>query len=531
MSLHRFSEPLGLGLHIDPAHLTVLSPHYSPTKSSNNLDLPDDLDADLTEAAEVSLPTVGMAGWWQWAKDARRLKSGGVSAGVHAAVLVVLGLWTWSLDRPAEPLELVSGLIENAEPETMPDLLPPIKLETVEATLAAVATRDEVELMVTAVTKEDEVGIPGAGVGLNTPAEAELNRTVAAIGGGGLGGRKAEHRGKMLKQFGGNEQSETAVFKGLKWLAAHQEGDGKWRFNHELGPCGGYCRHAGNHPSTTASTALALLAFLGAGQTHEEGKFQMNVRRGLYHLMNRMQVTPHGGDLQEGTMYGHGMAAMALCEAYAMTRDSELKIYAQSALDFTVHAQHTGGGWRYHPGEAGDTSMLSWHLMAEKSGQMAYLKVPSDSLRLAGYYLDTVQAEDGAVYGYQKPGTGKATTAIGLLCRMYLGWPQERPALAAGVDHLDRWGPAKEDMYYNYYATQVMHHWGGDSWERWNPKMRDYLIKTQAQQGHEHGSWNFTGGSSAPGGRMYNTAMAIMTLEVYYRHLPLYNPISVGDEF
>ncbi|MFH1266905.1 MAG: hypothetical protein ABIK89_14345, partial [Planctomycetota bacterium] len=78
------------------------------------------------------------------------------------------------------------------------------------------------------------------------------------------------------------------------------------------------------------------------------------------------------------------------------------------------------------------------------------------------------------------------------------------------------------NMYYNYYATQVMRHWGGPEWEKWNPKMRDYLVATQSNQGTESGSWYFAGGHGETGGRLYNTAVALMTLEVYYRYMPLY---------
>jgi len=77
-------------------------------------------------------------------------------------------------------------------------------------------------------------------------------------------------------------------------------------------------------------------------------------------------------------------------------------------------------------------------------------------------------------------------------------------------------------MYYNYYATQVLHHWQGPEWKRWNVQMRDHLIATQAGRGHESGSWYFSGGRGDVGGRLYNTAMAVMTLEVYYRYMPLY---------
>ncbi len=88
-------------------------------------------------------------------------------------------------------------------------------------------------------------------------------------------------------------------------------------------------------------------------------------------------------------------------------------------------------------------------------------------------------------------------------------------------------------MYYNYYATQVMHHYGGYEWAQWNAAMRDYLVSTQSKQGHETGSWFFEGTDPGafPGGRLYCTALATMILEVYYRHLPLYTDLSTKDKF
>ena len=154
----------------------------------------------------------------------------------------------------------------------------------------------------------------------------------------------------------------------------------------------------------------------------------------------------------------------------------------QAAVNFIVFAQDPlGGGWRYDPQTPGDTSVVGWQLMALKSAQMAYLRVPPATMRKAGYFLDHVQSDCGAVYGYQRPESRRpATTAIGLLCRMYLGWKQDHEVLQRGVQMLGQLGPSTDkskgmtnNMYYNYYATQVMHHIGGYPWQRWNSVMCD----------------------------------------------------------
>ncbi len=82
-------------------------------------------------------------------------------------------------------------------------------------------------------------------------------------------------------------------------------------------------------------------------------------------------------------------------------------------------------------------------------------------------------------------------------------------------------------IYYHYYATQVLHHMGGEDFDLWNHLMREHLIRTQQSGGHKDGSWNPQGASFGNrGGRLYSTSMALMTLQVYYRHLPLYGPAA-----
>ena len=183
------------------------------------------------------------------------------------------------------------------------------------------------------------------------------------------------------------------------------------------------------------------------------------------------------------------------------------------------------------PRQRGDTSVTGWQIMALKTGHMGYLRVPPITVKKAFTFLDGVQANDGANYGYTDPGSGQATTAIGLLCRMYLGWKQDNPALRRGVKWLSEQGPSRDNMYYNYYATQVMRHIEGEMWRKWNSMMRDRLVNSQAQKGHEKGSWYFAGGHTASkGGRLYTTAMATMILEVYYRYLPIYRTQSTEED-
>src|SRR5262249_19611983 len=251
-----------------------------------------------------------------------------------------------------------------------------------------------------------------------------------------------------------------------------------------------------------AGTAFGLLPFLGAGMTHKstgkEALYVKTVEKAINWLKRKQG---QDGDFGGG-MYAHGLATIAICEAYGLTSDATLKRNAQAALDFIVKAQdQTRGGWRYSPRSDSDTSVTGWHLMALKSGQMSGLHVPMATLKNVERWLDFCESSDKGGYGYVGPQESPAMTAVGLLCRQYLGMPPRHPNLLKGIDKLKRWPPGTlNNIYYDYYATQVMHHAGGDAWQFWNegPKknrdgMRDRLIDTQ----EAGGSWNPAGDAFA----------------------------------
>jgi hypothetical protein len=369
-------------------------------------------------------------------------------------------------------------------------------------------------------------------VGFEAVEATDLMQEVGALMGRGLEGRSAAERTRLVREAGGTEGSEQAVKRALEWLKRHQNPDGSWSFFHLGGRCN--CPGHGDYAEARiGATAIALLPFLGAGNTHLSGAFKTEVNRGLYFLLNAQQ--PNGSLWEpKGNMYSHGLAAIVLCEAYAMTNDQALQQPAQASLNFITYAQDPiTRGWRYQPRDmtGGDTSVVGWQLMALKSGHMANLYVQPATVAGASKFLDSVQANNGATYGYMAPGDKAATTAIGLLCRMYLGWDREQTALREGVARLGKSGPSKVNLYYNYYATQVMRHYEGEPWEKWNRKMRDWLVDQQDRRGHRDGSWHMGKEHTDKGGRLYCTAMATMILEVYYRHLPIYGKQAAEVEF
>jgi len=374
--------------------------------------------------------------------------------------------------------------------------------------------------------------------GTETAPASDMMATIGALGGtgGGLGGRA--QAAKLAAASGGGNDTEQAVDRSLKWIAIHQLPDGGWSFDFKDCPsCGGRCSGSGGSRAKdrTGATAMALLPFLGRGYTHREGPYKATVEKGIAFLAQRVVAGKGRAYDRFGNLYSQGLAGIALSECYAMSQDNRLTAPTQLALNFIMQAQDPiGGGWRYEPRQPGDTSAVGWQIMALKSGNMAYLHVNPLTVKKAVDFLNSVESQSGARYGYTDnsrftPGL----TAVGLLCRMYLGWKKDHPAIQDGVVYLAKTGPTT-DLYYDYYATQIMHHMEGEVWISWNKRMKDLLLRSQSNKDHEAGSWHegFSKGHAAESaGRLYCTSLATMILEVYYRHLPIYRTQVVDEEF
>jgi hypothetical protein len=428
--------------------------------------------------------------------------------------------------------------IENPDDTLIDDLMMASDLEIDEDEIRDVMQRAEVDAQELRVDQAPLSPLPDLD-------EARKNITTRPDRLMSFAARDPRVRAEIVHKEGGTTLTEAAVARGLRWLASVQNRDGSWSLD-------SYDRsHREDNQGDALGTSLALLPFLGAGQTHEVGKYKENVAKGLAWLIEKQDSN---GDLRAGStrdaaMYAHGQAAIVLCEALAMTGDEQLREPAQRAIDFIEEAQHSAGGWRYQPGQAGDTSVLGWQLMALQSARAPEmgLNVSTDVLVLADYYLDQAVFRSrgrggefaamptGSLYTYlPKQGTATdAMTAEAILCRMYLGWKRDDPRLIAAINWLAEEHPpsaSDRNVYYWYYATQVMHHFGGEQWNRWNRKMREILVAGQELKGDRAGSWKANGDRwGAQGGRIYVTSLSVCTLEVYYRHLPLFQQIELGE--
>jgi len=346
----------------------------------------------------------------------------------------------------------------------------------------------------------------------------------------GLRGRTGPMKDALLRAYGGTQGTEDAVQDGLKWLARNQRSDGSWSL---VGPYG----DGGVSENKPAATAMALLAFMGAGNTHQDGEYKTNVLKGINAIKKLQNTDGFFADQSVGNQrtYAQAQCTIAICELFGMTGDATLRDMAQKAVRYSEKSQGKNGGWRYQPREGGDTSVTGWYVMALISARMAGLDVDSEVLEKVHSFLDTVQRygrttqvnSDGERYAYQSYSLATPSmTAEGMLCRLYLGWNTKDPRINSGAEFLCS-QPFSTDSgrisyYYWYYATTSLHHIGGDYWKQWNQSMKQVLPGMQIDRGKEKGSWPpgedpHEGG----GGRLYTTCFAIYCLESYYRHLPL----------
>ncbi|TWU40502.1 prenyltransferase/squalene oxidase repeat-containing protein [Novipirellula artificiosorum] len=476
-----------------------------------------------------------------------------ISMFVHVIILLVLGLIT--VGTPAKVVNVLSARGTGEEGPEMEEFaiepMDPGDLaemeEVVDQTVEVAEQMDMVEPEAVAPLQIEAVTINMNDLAAEMAPVAASLQTLAGSAAAPMSSRSNEMKKKLLRDYGGNASSESAVGDALKWLSLHQMPNGAWTFQHNR-VCRNRCGDPGESDRADAhiaATSLALLPFLGAGQTHMYGEYKDRIRAGLLFLATSGKSGKQQGmpvlDLREsgGNMYSHGLAAITLSEAYAMTGDTALAGPAQAALNYIVYAQGRDGGWRYQPKapNGGDTSVTGWQVMALKSGHMGHLVIPPTAVQGSILFLNKVQSEDGAKYGYDTKPTKshEGCTAMGLLCRMYTGWDKDHPGIIGGVKELTRMGVKKDDIYYDYYAAQVLRHYGGLEWDKFNVELRDWLVNAQSQAPGAKGSWHFPNSHShrgpREGGRLASTAFATMILEVYYRHMPLYADTAAEDDF
>lgn len=319
-----------------------------------------------------------------------------------------------------------------------------------------------------------------------------------------------------MARLGGSAGSEAAVDRALAWLARTQETNGSWSIR----------KSGGDDGHDVAATSFALLAFLGRGVRHDTpSTYQPVVSRGVKWLMDRQDRAT--GDLRGpnpagNAMYDHAAGALALSEAYGISKDDDVYAAAQWGVDFLVDAQNPDdGGWRYKPRDPGDMSVSGWVILALRSAEMSGLHVPKATLDGARKWLRSVSmGRDGGLYEYrpEQKLNSAAMVATGYFCSQLMGLSPNTPRAFETATFMSKTGLKLSDVYYAYYGTLAANQNQGGLWRDWRPAMHEAFTKAQGQDG----SWYIQEQHGKAAGRVICTALVALCLEAHYRYTPLY---------
>jgi hypothetical protein len=475
-----------------------------------------------------------------------------ISAAAHGLLFLMLWAIPWDQLRK-EKATVLEASIEATPEETFEDPPPeePEELEEEEPTEEPVLKDAEVSDHNEEDTNEEFESVEGDPDMLaDSPFDQTAFNNLIGIGGGAGGKFGGRFGGKKNLKARGGSGTEQALKDGLEWLKHHQSEDGSWDCDGFMSNCGKIgpttCTDPGEQTHDVGMGGLALLAFLGDGNTTREGPYKDTVAKGIKWL--KEQQDPDTGLIGEktghGFIYNHSIAALAVCEAYYFSKSPLIKRTAQDAINYIALARNPYGAWRYDvpPSGDNDTSVTGWCIFALKSAEEAQLTIDPEAFVGGLSWLDEVSDPATGRCGYDSigsassriervndhfpPDKGESMTAVALLCRFFLGQdPEKTPMMQKHADllksKLPKWDPDGfgVDFYYWYYGSYAMYQMGGSQWEAWNKSMKAAVVDSQKREGDEKGSWDAKvdpWGHS--GGRIYTTALGVLCLEVYFRY-------------
>ena len=332
-------------------------------------------------------------------------------------------------------------------------------------------------------------------------------------------------RGRALGQGGAPPQTEGAVMRALRWLKKHQNDDGSWD----------NCK--------PAMTGLALLTFLAHGETPKEQEFGLTVEYAMKWLVENQDASGRfaGRDKHD---YSQPIAAYALAEAYGMTRVPTVKEAAEKAIDVIIKGQNPSGGFNYNlvPGGSAtrnDTSYMGWCAQALKAAYISGLSCDGldEAMKkaVAGFKKNYGGTYDKGGFGYTGASSSHGLSSVGALSMQLLGQGQGKEVQSALNAMADAgfWGKGSySKLYYSYYLTQAKFLEHDARWKAWNKIFAPCLIKEQkiakaAIEGPDGkmkdiGHWapgREISGHTDSEGRVMNTCLSALQLQVYYRYL------------
>ena len=297
------------------------------------------------------------------------------------------------------------------------------------------------------------------------------------------------------------EPAKKSVEKALAWLKATQDPNGSWS-------------------GSTADTAFALLAFMSYGNVPNQGLYGAEVSKGVRYLLSQVRSDGYLAG-RGGNMYSHGIATLALSQAYGMSGDKNVRKVLDRAVNLIVKTQNREGGWRYNPApNDADISATIMQVMALRGAKDSGLHVPNETLERAVKYIGSCRDPRSGGYCYQagrNNDPGYARTAAGV-CVLQLSGEYNAKEIAQAIDYMDKKQYDRSHYWYgNYYAAHAYHQVGGERWSKYYENMTELLLDNQ----ETNGSWR----RPNRGGHndiTYRTAISILVLTVPANYLPIY---------
>jgi hypothetical protein len=337
-----------------------------------------------------------------------------------------------------------------------------------------------------------------------------------------------------------------AIERGLRWLHAHQDQDGRWDCD-DFGkhdPKGKRSDNPGNAIHDVGVTALALLAFLGDGNTTSSGPYREAVSKAVRWLQKQQGRNGlFGTKASHDFIYDHAIASFAMCEAYGLSKSKALRQSAQRGINYLESHRNPYACWRYQPRDNdNDSSVTAWCIKAYQSAKSFGLETNAQAMKIAANFLDELTDPVTGMIGYTKRGErssrhpgdhsrnfpvekGEALTAAGLSSRFVLGQkPEKSVVMKLSAKRLLVKPPSAKDKraidhYYWYHGTSAMQQMGGEYWNRWSRSVTRAILTTQRPSGNVAGSWDSAGTWGEDGGRIYATSLLLNCLQVTWRDM------------
>ena len=301
------------------------------------------------------------------------------------------------------------------------------------------------------------------------------------------------------------------------------------------------CRGTGDPAYTIGVSALGALAIMSCGNMRSGDRDRESVERALTYLAeSQAESGLFGTSEQFGFIYNHALATLALAEAAIVLEDDSHIETLQAAVDYIEAARNPHGGWRYDvpPSGESDTSVTAWMGTALYTARQAGAAVSTQAFGAAAEWVGQVTDPATGRCGYNEVGTrssriagvnsevplelSEPLTAAGIFLRLIHGEDAQAGKIQKQFMLLDAKSPTYEngdcDMYYWFYGSLASHQAGGDRWRDWKRMVENAALPKQITRDDPKGSWDPDGAWGKPGGRVYATAICVLSLTTSARY-------------